>query len=324
MQGLPHNAVSTERRRRFRSLLLQPLGFLGLRLLLLLLRCTILRVNHLYGTFVGYCLWCFNTNTKRVSRINLEISYPDLSTKERDQLLKQSLIEFGKTITDVAQTWTVNDCFIRALVTEISGQRHIDEALAARRGVIVLAPHLGSWELLGLYLSLEYGITSMYRPLKMQSADRFARRTRERFGANLVPTDLTGVRALRRALAQNLMTGILPDQDPGESGSCYAPFFGRAAQTMLLPSRLAAKSGCAIIYSFAERLPRGAGFRIHFIPADPEIISADDRIAAAALNRGVESLVRLSPSQYQWSYKRFKSPPAGESTPYQMPERRAA
>lgn len=298
------------------SLLLQQVVYSGLRLLILLLSWTALPVNHFYGACIGRMLWWFDGHTKRISRVNLKIAFPDRSQAEREQLLKSNLIELGKTVTELGPVWNGSPRRIRRLVADVRGAHHVENALAAGRGVIMLSPHIGAWELMGLYLSLEYGITSLYRPPKLTSAERFSREVRERFGANLVPTDVKGVGALRRALSRNEMIGILPDQDPGESGGYFAPFFGRSARTMLLVSRLAAKADCPVVISFAERLPWGRGYRIHFIPADPCIASQDPDVAAAALNADVELVIRLNPAQYQWSYKRYKSVPAGEVCPY--------
>ena len=114
------------------------------------------------------------------------------------------------------------------------------------------------------------------------------------------------------------MVGILRDQDPGASGSVHAPFFGYTARTMLLVSRLARKTNCAVVFCVAERLPKGRGYRIHYTATD-QLIACDDEVTAAtALNEGVESIVRINPAQYQWSYKRFKGAAnEGQLDPYQ-------
>jgi len=135
-------------------------------------------------------------------------------------------------------------------------------------------------------------------------------------GATLVPTDASGVRALYKAVAKNQMIGILPDQDPGDEGGVFAPFFGVPANTMTLLPRLMQKTGAAVIFSYAERLPRGQGFHVHFLPAPADARTDELQQAAAALNLGVENCVRQSPAQYQWSYKRFKTRPPGETRFY--------
>jgi KDO2-lipid IV(A) lauroyltransferase len=284
--------------------------------LIRLLSMTFLRVNQFYGACVGHVLYLFAGKTKRIARANLEIAFPDLSADQRENLLKSHLIELGKTIAELGPIWSWGKRRTSNLIVDIQGENHVDEALSHGRGVIVLVPHFGAWELGGLHLSIQYGVVSLYRPPRLSGIAEFVRNARQRFGAKLVPTDLSGVRAVRTALKQNRMVGILPDQDPGEEGSVRAPFFGRSARTMVLVSRLVAKSKCKVVYLASERLPKGAGYRLHFLPAAEAIASGDELAAATALNHGVESVINLAPAQYLWSYRRFRGRVDGKADPY--------
>ena len=77
----------------------------------------------------------------------------------------------------------------------------------------------------------------------------------------------------------------------------------------MLVSRLAQRTGATVLFAFAERLPRGQGYRIRFRPAPPAIADEDLHTAVSALNQGVEDCVRLAFEQYQWHYKRFQFRP---------------
>jgi KDO2-lipid IV(A) lauroyltransferase len=79
---------------------------------------------------------------------------------------------------------------------------------------------------------------------------------------------------------------------------------------MVLLPRLAQRTGACVLFSFMERLPRGAGYRLHFLPAPGGIEDVDIAVACRALNRGVEDCVRIAFAQYQWTYKRYPSAPA--------------
>jgi KDO2-lipid IV(A) lauroyltransferase len=85
---------------------------------------------------------------------------------------------------------------------------------------------------------------------------------------------------------------------------------------MTLVPRLAQRTGAPVVLIYGERLPKGRGYRTHFHPVGDAIRDADPAVAAAALNRGVETCVRECPSQYQWSYRRFKTRPEGEESLY--------
>lgn len=112
------------------------------------------------------------------------------------------------------------------------------------------------------------------------------------------------------------MTGILPDQNPG-NGGVFAPFFGIEANTMTLVHKLAEKTGAGIVIAYADRLPRGQGFITRIHPVDEQgILNREPVAAATALNQAVEMCVREQPTQYQWTYKRFKKRPEGEEKLY--------
>jgi Kdo2-lipid IVA lauroyltransferase/acyltransferase len=124
------------------------------------------------------------------------------------------------------------------------------------------------------------------------------------------------VRALYQGLGRGEAVGILPDQNPDPGSGVFAPFFGMPAYTMVLIARLVRKTGATLILTYAERLPRGAGYHVHMIEAPEDFASATPEQAGAILNRLIEDGVRAHPEQYQWSYKRFRVRPEGEPGVY--------
>ena len=105
----------------------------------------------------------------------------------------------------------------------------------------------------------------------------------------------------------------MPDQRPKQGEGVIAPFFGVPALTMVLLSRLAERTRANVLFAFAERLPRGKGFRLHFLEAPSGIADEDLSRACAALNHGVEQCVEIAFAQYQWTYKRFPDDASTES-----------
>ena len=273
-------------------------------------------IDHTIGSFLGRRVLHSNRPELRAARINLELCFPELSTAQRQQLLQQSMEEMGKTLIETGLLWYGKRAQLERLVCEIHGEELVKEGLARGKGVILVAPHLGNWELIGAYCSPRYPMINLYRPPKQEGLDELVRSARGRFGATLAPTTAKGVKMLYQALANNSLTGILPDQDPGENGGEFAPFFGIQTNTMTLVSRLAQKSGATVLCTWAARLPQSRGFALHFEAVSDEIHSRDTQRSLAALNSAVENAIRQIPAQYQWGYKRFKTRPAGESSFY--------
>jgi Kdo2-lipid IVA lauroyltransferase/acyltransferase len=133
-------------------------------------------------------------------------------------------------------------------------------------------------------------------------------RGRSRGKARVAPANLKGVRTLYKALKRGEAIGLLPDQAPQMGEGAWAGFFGRPAYTMTLVRRLTKQTGAAVVFAFAERLPSGKGYVLHF-----ERYAGED-LDEHEMNRAVEALIRRCPTQYLWSYNRHKVP-AGVPAP---------
>jgi KDO2-lipid IV(A) lauroyltransferase len=265
------------------------------------------------GRLLGELLVWVPNRQRRDALINIRLCLPKLGTAEQLALRRRSMIQFARTFVEMAAMWLWSPERVLALVRRESGTELLQREPG--RGLIVLAPHLGSWELAGLYMASRGGITSMYRP--QPHLDDLILTARQRSGASLVPDDVSGVKRLLRAVKKGGQIGILPDQVTREgTGSVFAPFFGIPAVTMLLVAGLARRSGARVVFLFAERLPGGRGFHLHCLPAPAGIDAENDQVAAAALNQGVEGCIRLCPEQYQWTYRRFRRRSDNSPSPY--------
>jgi len=284
-------------------------------LLFRLLALLPLPLLHAVGKLLGLLFFLLPNEHRATSALNLELCFPQLSKWQRLNLLRRSLEETGKTIMEVPLIWCGSHERLMRLLKQKSGEETVRKAMTSGQGMIAVSPHIGCWELLGPYLSTHSDITIMYRPPRYASLSTLMRNGRERFGAHLVPTDASGVKLLMQALRRGNMIGVLPDQDPRDTGGVFAPFFGIPANTMTLLSKLAQKSNATAVFAFVERLSWGRGYHLHLI-AVPEVNDRDMEISATAVNAGVEACIRIAPAQYQWSYKRFRTRPEGEASLY--------
>jgi Kdo2-lipid IVA lauroyltransferase/acyltransferase len=294
----------------------RPLTALAGRTLLgLTSRCS-LRGVHALARRVGDLGYALPLRESRATRVNVSLCFPELTGADRRRFERQSLEEAACMVGELGHLWLRPIDEILDRVVEVRGEEHLREAIARGRGVVVAGPHLGAWELLGLWMAVRYSITSLYRKQRVRQLDGLFWTSRSRSGARLLPADASGIRASCQALRRGEVVGILPDQDPGAGWGEFAPFFGVPANTSTLVPRLASRFGSAVLLAFAERLPNGAGYRIHIRPGSGEIACGNFLTGARALNRDVESLVRIAPLQYLWSYKRFRTRPPGSPSFY--------
>jgi KDO2-lipid IV(A) lauroyltransferase len=274
-----------------------------------------LRLLHALGGGIGHLAHWLGTREYRVARRNAELCFPALDAPQRKRFVHATLAHTGRGLAELAWLWGSAPRTALAAIRGIHGREHLDAALARGRGVLLAAPHLGSWELLNLWMSTQGPLTILYRVPQRAEFEPLLVDARGALGAEAVRAEAAGVRLLFRRLKEGRMVGILPDQRPKGGEGVEAPFFGRPAVTMTLLCRLAHKTGAPVVFGCAERLPRGAGFVLHFLPAEPAVGDADPATAAAAMNRGIEALVRIAPEQYQWTYKRFSFRGDGDNGP---------
>jgi KDO2-lipid IV(A) lauroyltransferase len=273
-----------------------------------------LRVLHGIGAGLGRLMLWRHGRTAHDTAVNLRIARPALDDAAAQALLREVMLEGGKSITEIVKIWGVGATRALDLVREVRGAELFDAALATGKGVIIAAPHLGCWELLNYWLCRRTPMAILYRPPRIAAVEQLFRKVRGELAPEQVRAEGAGVRTLYKRLAAGGTVGILPDQKPRAGEGEFAPFFGREALTMVLLPRLAARTGATVLFAFAERLPRGAGYRLHFVPAPSATADAELPVACAALNRGVEACVERAFSQYQWHYRRYTA--HGRPNPY--------
>jgi Kdo2-lipid IVA lauroyltransferase/acyltransferase len=290
--------------------------------------CLPLPLSHAIGACIGQCNYWLDSKMTKVTRENLRLCFPELSEHEREQRVRRSLIETGKSMMETGAVWLRDYAWVRQRIIAVEGLDLLKTCVESERGTILLAPHLGNWEVLGLYLTEVAEITCLYQPPEIEALGEIIRNSREKLGTKVVPTNRKGVLALLKVLKGGGFTGILPDQVPDRSGGNYAPFFGVNALTMTLIHNLVRRTNSHVVAGYAERVKGGYKIVFKSVSSDSQtegsteeskVIGCEDEIASlTALNRAVESCVRDIPDQYQWEYKRFKRQPKGEPKFYRF------
>jgi len=268
--------------------------------------------------------WCWrrlDARESQVARRNLELVYPELLPSQRQALHRAVLRTTARQALETLRFWTRPHTGNLGHLTQRHGGTLYDDALASGRGVIVVAPHFGNWELLNQWLASRGPLAIVYAPPESPVGDAFLLRVRGADNIRQVRAEGPAVRQLWKVLKNGGAVGILPDQQPKLGDGVFAPFFGLQALTMTLVSRLAERTGAQVLFAWCERTGPGLEFALRVEPAPPHIADPDPVIAATALNAMVERIARRDPAQYQWTYKRYGARPtgSGEPNPYKDP-----
>ncbi len=264
---------------------------------------------HALGVALGWMVYWISPRYRRVLNRNLEIA-----GLKGGRLRRAVIAESGKGVLEVPAIWLRPHEQVADLVVEASGWEYAERGRKLGKGLIFLTPHLGCWEVTAQYISRRMPITVIYSPPKVRALEALMLAGRNRAAMmRSVPADLRGVRAMLKALKRGEAIGMLPDQVPGLGEGEWIEFFGKPAYTMTLVGRIAEQTGASVLLCYAERLPRGRGYR--FI-VEPLLATRPPESPARALSRSLEQMVRRCPEQYLWSYNRYKvpagAPPSGD------------
>ncbi|MFC5549304.1 lysophospholipid acyltransferase family protein [Massilia aerilata] len=258
-----------------------------------------LPVLHALGAALGWLVYLISPSYRRRLRSNLALA-------GYGALRRAAIAESGKALVELPFVWCAPQERVTRHVT-MENWELVQRQLDTGRGIVFLTPHLGCFELTAQQVSLRQELTVMYRPPRKNALKPLVEGARARLKMHLAPANLSGVRMLVKALKGGQPVGVLPDQVPQEGEGLWAPFFGRQAYTMTLPAKLAQLGKADILLTYAERLPHGRGYVIRFVPFDGDL-SGTPAEQAASINRAMEQLIARCPSQYFWSYNRYKRP----------------
>lgn len=269
--------------------------------------------SHAVGNFLGNLSWLFKDRGAKTTLDNLQMCFPEIGKVQRAQVAKESLCETYKIAGETFMVWQRGNKWVYKKTVAIYGDELVKEPLARGEGVLIAAPHFGNWEFFGAHLPAYATSTCMYQPPKKTWLEDLVKEKRQSVGMILVPTNARGVAAQLKALKAGEIVAILPDQVPADESGIFSSFFGIPTYTMTLIHGFVQRTNCKVVMGVAKRV--GTNFEVHFIKPDDGVYSEDQQQAVDGLNRSIEKCVKLSMTQYQWEYKRFKRQPDGRN-PY--------
>ena len=274
---------------------------------------------------LGRSLGCWVFSVVRIRRQvtldNLRQAFPDKDEREIVKLARATYEHFGMTMLESLKLLSMS----REEVTEaiqILDDRALQQAKEAGRGAVMITGHMGNWEYLGAWVSINgFPATFMFQEQANPYVSRLIRTYRERMGMDVVPRGMA-LRSYLRALKQGRFVAAVADQDAGRNG-IFVHFLGRPASTPTGPARFALKTGAPIIFSISYRDQSGHLFgqfetlNIEYDPGDEAVAL---RRIVEAYTRQLETWIRKYPEQWFWMHRRWKTQPERENSVSQTRE----
>ena len=251
-----------------------------------------------------------NTRLRQITERNLRLCFDNLSNKELKDLVRESLANSFYLFFEYAYMSNWEHHKLLGLCKQVEGLDLLDEALSKQKGVLLLVPHFGNFEIFEVFLASYYSFVALYNPPKLKSLDLAVSNMRERHGGSMHPIGPTGLRAIIKALKNGRISALLPDQVPSlESGAIQSEFFGNNIRYMSLIYKLLKLTPSEVLIgSVTRRLEKGTlEYELCFEKPDDLVYSEKKGEHIRAVTDAIERVVVRSPKQYQWEYKIFKN-----------------
>ncbi len=289
-------------------------------LIIIILRCLIVlpyRCQLFIGEKIGKVIYHLAKKARLTAEVNIKLCFPELTEKQHQRLVKQSFQSAGIALFEIAMGWWASDKRLASLM-HIHDFEHFRNALTQGKGSIILGTHFGCLHIAGRMFTQKMQLAVVYRRQKIKVFDYVALHAyHKHFQRAIVREDL---RAMIRALKDNLPVWFTPDIDPKNKASIFAPFFGIPAATVVIPAKFAMKTGAKVMATGYYRRDDGKGYDIFGYPFLEDFPSGDLYNDTKRINEVLESIIRKKPEQYIWQYKRFNTRPGGEVNPYKLAE----
>jgi KDO2-lipid IV(A) lauroyltransferase len=266
---------------------------------------------HALGAALGWLTYALSPSYR--SRLKANAALAGVSVADR----RASVAEAGRLVGELPRLWLRPADKPIADPVRWDGEEVLQGLLDRGKGLVLLTPHLGSFEVSAQAYAERFGarqpITVLYRPARKKTLRELEETARARPALATAPATLAGVRLMLRALKRGETVGLLPDQVPPDGMGVWVPFFGQSAYTMTLAARLVQQTGAAVCLLWTERLPGGAGYVVHAQALPEALPEKGDEASALIINRAMEAVIRQCPRQYLWGYHRYKQPRQPES-----------
>ena len=270
------------------------------------------RQGMLLGKWIGLLIMKLSPRMVKISRINIQHCFPELSPQQQQTLIRNNFISLGQGAIETISAGWASEKRLRQLLLETQGLEALQQTLANKQGVILLFPHIMPMYFVGRMLMLKAQIpfSLMYHSPRHPGLKKFMQKNLgKRADKVFTRKDLKG---LINYVKQGHLVWYAPDLDLGKKNSLFIPFFNQPASTLTTPIKLAELTGAKTFVIDFHRCSDLSGYKVKLISLE-NFPSANPEQDLRQINQAIEQAVSNFPEQYLWQYKRFHTQPEGHS-----------
>jgi lauroyl/myristoyl acyltransferase/tetraacyldisaccharide-1-P 4'-kinase len=239
----------------------------------------------------------------RLALRNLRETFPERDARSLRTTLDECWRHFGREVLRYLQMQNLSLEEVAALCP-FYGEQILHDAIARGKGTLLISAHWGSWEVAGLALMARVrNVRTVARPLDNELLEADLQKLRAKTGAEVVDRR-KAARVLMRALAENGVVVLLPDQAVLPREGVLVPFLGRPAWTTPAPAKMALRAGATIVFGFC--IPDGVRHRVEFVESIDAAEFSDPVELTEHMNEVISRRIRERPELWLWMHDRWK------------------
>jgi len=260
------------------------------------------------GRLIGRIAHALGGSRRAIVRRNIELCFPALTPTERDALAREHFLALGMSVIEMGLGRWGSDRSHRK-IGHLEGIEHINSAVQAGKGVILLSAHFTTLEIMGRVLALECPpFDAVYRKNSSEFITELQRTGRERSADATI--EKRDIKKMVRSLRNGRIVWYAPDQSYDRKGSEVIEFFGVPSMHTTATSALARLGRAVTLPFFPRRLADGS-YEFLILPPLENFPSGDDAADTRKYVHVLEEHIRSCPEQYFWIHRKFKNLPDG-------------
>jgi lauroyl/myristoyl acyltransferase len=253
------------------------------------------------GTVAGLTMSEVWRRRRPVVRANLRrVVGPSVSESKLDRLVVEAFDYYAQYWLESARMSSLTPAQILKRF-RCDGYDRVSEEMAKHRGVILALPHLGLWELGGVWLTLKgTPMTTVVEPLEPPELFEWFKAQREDLGLTIHTLGREAAGKLSSALRAGRLVGLVADRDLVGDG-VEVEFFGEKTSLPGGAALLALRTGAPLFPSVVYQEPRGHGYGVIRPPMEIERTGSlrnDVQRVTQQLAHEFEELIRVEPAQW--------------------------
>ena len=264
------------------------------------------RVLYIFSDGVAFLLKHVIKYRVDVVNQNLAIAFPHKTEKERNQIATRFYQQFTDSFIETIKLLSISDKTFQKRFT--SNVHVLNELYATGQSVQIMAGHFFNWEFAnwGVAKYGKYPFIGVYMPLSNKAFNKIIYNLRARYGSILIPATNFRSQFHKYANEGPYAMALAADQNPGNPLQAYwVNFFGRLTPFVKGPEKGAKLNNTAQVFVHFYRTKRGYYHSEYEVMTTSPNYFNDGQLTALYV-KVLEDKIKLNPSNYLWSHRRWK------------------